>query len=78
MPTYVSPPRPSLAEPHGRPGKSALQAGRCLTVAALADIHPAIPTIIFAVMGITSGALTFMLPETKDREISETLDDVEK
>merc|ERR1740123_2827485 len=47
------------------------------TVAALADIHPAIPTIIFAVMGITSGALTFMLPETKDRKMPKTLDDVE-
>ena len=45
------------------------------TVAALADIHPAIPTIIFAVMGITSGALTFMLPETKDRKMPETLSD---
>ena len=48
------------------------------TVAALADIHPAIPTLIFAVMGITSGALTFMLPETKDRKMPETLDDVDK
>ena len=48
------------------------------TVAALADIHPATPTLIFAVMGITSGALTVMLPETKDRKMPETLDDVEK
>ena len=48
------------------------------TVAALADIHPAIPTLIFAVMGITSGALTIMLPETKDRKMPETLDGVEK
>ena len=48
------------------------------TVAALADIHPAIPTIIFAAMAITSGGLTFLLPETKDRKMPETIDDIEK
>ena len=48
------------------------------TVAALADIHPAIPTIIFAAMAITSGAMTFFLPETKDRKMPETLNDIEK
>ena len=48
------------------------------TVAALADIHPAIPTIIFAVMTITSGALTIMLPETKGRKMPESLKDVER
>merc|ERR1719219_325591 len=47
------------------------------TVAALADIHPAIPTIIFAAMAITSGALTFLLPETKDRKMPETIGDIE-
>ena len=48
------------------------------TVAALADIHPAIPTVIFAAMAITSGAMTFLLPETKDRKMPETLNDIEK
>merc|ERR1719189_1850751 len=48
------------------------------TVAALADIHPAIPTIIFAAMAITSGGLTFLLPETKDRKMPELLEDVER
>ena len=48
------------------------------TVAALADIHPAIPTIIFAAMSLLSGALTIMLPETKDRKMPETLADVER
>jgi len=48
------------------------------TVADLADIHPAIPTIIFVAMATTSGALTIMLPETKDRKMPETLDDVNR
>ena len=48
------------------------------TVAALADIHPAIPTVIFAAMAITSGAITVFLPETKNRKMPETLDDIEK
>ena len=48
------------------------------TVADLADIHPAIPTIIFVAMATTSGALTIMLPETKDRKMPETLDDVDR
>ena len=48
------------------------------TVAALADIHPAIPTLIFSTMAIISGGLTVMLPETKDRKMPETLDDVEQ
>merc|ERR1711936_1051300 len=34
------------------------------TVAALAEISPAIPTLIFAVMTIISGLITFILPET--------------
>ena len=46
------------------------------TVAALADIHPAIPTVIFATMAITSGALTVALPETKGRKMPELLEDV--
>ena len=48
------------------------------TVAALADIHPAIPTIIFAAMSLLSGALTIMLPETKDRKMPDSLADVER
>ena len=48
------------------------------TVAALADIHPAIPTLIFTVMAITSGALTMFLPETKDRKMPDSLDDVNR
>ena len=48
------------------------------TVAALADIHPAIPTLIFTVMAITSGALTVMLPETKDRKMPDSIDDVDR
>ena len=48
------------------------------TVAALADIHPAIPTLIFTVMAITSGALTLFLPETKDRKMPDSLDDVNR
>jgi len=48
------------------------------TVAALADIHPAIPTIIFVALGLSSSALTVLLPETKDRKMPETIDDVER
>merc|ERR1711992_327085 len=47
------------------------------TVAALADIHPAIPTVIFGSMAITSGFLTLFLPETKGRKMPETIDDIE-
>ena len=48
------------------------------TVAALADIHPAIPTLIFTVMAITSGFLTLFLPETRGKKMPENFDDVEK
>jgi len=48
------------------------------TVAALADIHPAIPTIIFAAMAILSGAITIFVPETKGKKMPETFDDIEK
>jgi len=48
------------------------------TVAALADIHPAIPTIIFAAMAIISGGITFFLPETMGRKMPETIDDIER
>jgi len=48
------------------------------TVAALAEISPIIPTLIFGTMAITSGILTFLLPETKDRPMPATIDDVEK
>merc|ERR1719479_848815 len=48
------------------------------TVAALADIHPAIPTIIFAAMALTSGALTVALPETRNRKMPESIEDVER
>merc|ERR1719295_2246913 len=46
------------------------------TVAALADIHPAIPTVIFVSLGLTSAGLTFFLPETMGRKMPETIDDV--
>lgn len=48
------------------------------TVAALADIHPAIPTIIFATMAIISGSITWFVPETRGRKMPETIDDVER
>jgi len=48
------------------------------TVAALADIHPAIPTIIFSSMAITSGLITWFVPETMGRKMPETIDDVER
>merc|ERR1719361_159582 len=48
------------------------------TVAALADIHPAIPTLIFTVMAITSGFLTLFLPETKGKKMPESFEDIEK
>ena len=48
------------------------------SVAALADINPAIPTVIFAAMAIISGGLTFFLPETMGRKMPETIDDVER
>lgn len=47
------------------------------TVAALADIHPAIPTLIFVSLGLLSAALTWFLPETMGRKMPETIDDVE-
>ena len=48
------------------------------TVAALADIHPAIPTLIFSTMAIISGGLTVMLPETKDRKMPDSIEDVSR
>lgn len=48
------------------------------TVAALAEISPVIPTLIFGAMALTSALLTFILPETKDRPMPATIDDVEK
>merc|ERR1719397_1676506 len=48
------------------------------TVAALADIPPAIPALIFTAMAITSGLLTFFLPETKGRKMPESFEDIEK
>merc|ERR1719397_1175955 len=48
------------------------------TVAALAEIRPIIPTLIFGSMAITSGLITFILPETKDRPMPATIDDVAK
>merc|ERR1711934_219492 len=48
------------------------------TVAALAEISPIIPTLIFGSMAITSGLITFILPETKDRPMPATIDDVAK
>jgi len=47
------------------------------TVAALADIHPAIPTIIFVSLAIASAGLTWFLPETMGRKMPETINDVE-
>merc|ERR1712241_295072 len=48
------------------------------TVAALADIHPVIPTLIFTVMAITSGFLTLFLPETRGKKMPESFEDVER
>jgi len=48
------------------------------TVAALAEVHPAIPNTIFAVMAITSGFLTLFLPETRGKKMPENFDDIEK
>ena len=48
------------------------------TVAALADIHPAIPTLIFTVMAILSGFMTLFLPETRGRKMPESFEDIEK
>jgi len=48
------------------------------TVAALADIHPAIPTVIFISLALASSGLTWFLPETKDRKMPETIEDVER
>ena len=48
------------------------------TVAALADIHPVIPTLIFTVMAITSGFLTLFLPETRGKKMPESFEDIEK
>merc|ERR1719373_1543842 len=48
------------------------------TVAALADISPIIPTLIFGSMAITSGLITFILPETKDRKMPDSIDDVNR
>merc|ERR1712212_1069027 len=48
------------------------------TVAALAEISPIIPTLIFGSMAITSSALTFFLPETMGRKMPETIDDIER
>jgi len=47
-------------------------------VAALADIHPAIPTVIFVSLALASSGLTWFLPETKDRKMPETIEDVER
>ena len=48
------------------------------TVAALADISPVIPTLIFGTMALISAAITIIVPETKDRPMPNTIDDVEK
>jgi len=47
-------------------------------VAALALVHIAIPNILFASLALTSCLLTFILPETKGRQMPETLDDVDR
>jgi len=48
------------------------------TVAALADISPIIPTLIFVVMSLISTTITFVLPETKGRDMPATIADVER
>jgi len=48
------------------------------TVAALAEVNPAIPTLIFTTMALLSAAMSAILPETKDRPMPATIDDVEK
>ena len=48
------------------------------TVAALAEVHIAIPNVLFASLALTSAFLTFLLPETKGRRMPESLDDVDR
>lgn len=39
--------------------------------------HPAIPTIIFSSLSIISGGLCFLLPETRRKELPESILDAE-
>jgi len=48
------------------------------TVSALAEVHVAIPTLIFVALALTSSAITWFVPETKDRKMPETIDDIER
>lgn len=43
----------------------------------LAAYHPSIPTIIFGSLSIISGSLSFRLPETRRRELPESIDEAE-
>lgn len=43
----------------------------------LALYHPSIPTIIFGSLSITSGSLGFLLPETRRKELPESIREAE-
>lgn len=43
----------------------------------LATYHPSIPTIIFGCLSITSGGLGFLLPETRRKELPESVHEAE-
>ncbi|KAJ8249328.1 hypothetical protein GJAV_G00233620 [Gymnothorax javanicus] len=44
----------------------------------LAVYHSAIPTLVYSVLCLASGAFCFLLPETKNRELPDSTDDLEK
>lgn len=43
----------------------------------LATYHPSIPTIIFGSLSIISGSLGFLLPETRRKELPESIQEAE-
>lgn len=43
----------------------------------LATYHPSIPTIIFGVLSIISGSLGFLLPETRRKELPDSIHEAE-
>ena len=42
------------------------------------DIWPAMPTLIFAVLAFLSGGLTFILPETLNKKLPESMEEAEQ
>ncbi len=47
-------------------------------VALTRTIHPELPTIVFAIAALLAGLVAFLLPETKDKELLEHVDEVEQ